>query len=71
MESPIDENIAPSRVVIEHVTPEVDGGRFAVKRVVGDIVHVEADIFADGHDELDARLFYRHDGRRRPGTTLR
>ncbi|MGE0685811.1 MAG: alpha-1,4-glucan--maltose-1-phosphate maltosyltransferase [Dehalococcoidia bacterium] len=61
MESPIDENTAPSRVVIEHVTPEVDAGRFAVKRVTGDVVHVEADIFADGHDVLDAHLFYRHE----------
>ncbi len=52
----------PPRVVIEHVQPEVDGGRFAVKRVEGDLVRVEADIFADGHDELDARLFYRKAG---------
>jgi starch synthase (maltosyl-transferring) len=51
----------PSRVVIEHVTPEVDAGRFAVKRIVGDVVHVEADIFADGHDVLDAHLFFRHE----------
>jgi starch synthase (maltosyl-transferring) len=47
------------RVVIEHVQPEVDGGRYAVKRVVGDHVRVEADIFAEGHEELDCRLFYR------------
>jgi starch synthase (maltosyl-transferring) len=49
----------PRRVVIESVKPEIDGGRFAVKRVAGDSVHVEADIFADGHDELAARLLYR------------
>jgi starch synthase (maltosyl-transferring) len=61
LESPIDADSAPSRVVIEHVTPEIDSGRFAVKRVAGDLVHVEADIFADGHDVLDAHLFYRHD----------
>ncbi len=39
-----------ARVVIEDVAPAVDGGRFAVKRVVGDEVVVEADCFADGHD---------------------
>ena len=48
-----------SRVSIENVQPEVDGGRFAVKRTVGDTVLVEADIFADGHDELACRLCYR------------
>jgi starch synthase (maltosyl-transferring) len=40
------------RVVIERITPEVDGGRFAVKRTVGDELVVEADAFADGHDEI-------------------
>jgi starch synthase (maltosyl-transferring) len=44
------------RVVIESVTPHVDGGRFPVKRVVGDVVTVEADVFGDGHDEVRARL---------------
>jgi len=48
------------RVVIENVRPEVDGGRFAVKRIEGDLVRVEADVFADGHDELAARVLYRH-----------
>lgn len=49
------------RVVIENVYPEIDGGRFAAKRVVGDVVTVEADIFADGHDALSTRLIYRHE----------
>ncbi len=44
----------PSRVVIERVTPEIDGGRFPIKRVVQDSVRVQADIFADGHEELAA-----------------
>jgi starch synthase (maltosyl-transferring) len=49
-----------SRVVVEGVTPQIDGGRFAVKRVVGDQVRVEADVFGDGHDLVRARLLYRH-----------
>ncbi|HEX2055666.1 MAG TPA: maltotransferase domain-containing protein, partial [Nitrospiraceae bacterium] len=49
------------RVVIERVRPEVDGGRFAVKRVVGQSVIVEADVFADGHDEIAGVLRYRHE----------
>jgi starch synthase (maltosyl-transferring) len=49
-----------SRVVVEGVTPQIDGGRFAVKRVVGDQVPVEADVFGDGHDLVRARVLYRH-----------
>ena len=40
------------RVAIENVRPEIDGGRFPAKRVVGERVIVEADIFADGHDAI-------------------
>jgi starch synthase (maltosyl-transferring) len=40
------------RVVISGVTPEVDCGRFPVKRTVGESVDVEADVFADGHDAV-------------------
>jgi starch synthase (maltosyl-transferring) len=47
------------RVVIEAVEPQVDGGRFAIKRTVGDEVVVRADIYADGHDLLGATLLYR------------
>jgi starch synthase (maltosyl-transferring) len=47
------------RVVIENVAPEINAGRFAVKRVVGERVTVEADIFADGHDSLAAVLKFR------------
>jgi Glycosidases len=47
------------RVVIENVTPCVDGGRFPVKRVIGESVNVEADVFTDGHDAVCCRLLYR------------
>ncbi|MBW3563734.1 MAG: alpha-1,4-glucan--maltose-1-phosphate maltosyltransferase [Acidobacteria bacterium] len=50
------------RVVIAAVEPTVDGGRFAVKRVVGDRVEVTADIFADGHESVGARLLWRKSG---------
>ena len=49
------------RVVIEDVRPNVEGGRFAIKRVVGETVTVEADVFCDGHDALSVRLCYRSD----------
>ncbi|TMD12708.1 MAG: alpha-1,4-glucan--maltose-1-phosphate maltosyltransferase [Chloroflexi bacterium] len=48
--------MSPSRVVIENVTPEVDAGRYAVKRVVGETVLVEADVFTDGHDAISGVL---------------
>jgi starch synthase (maltosyl-transferring) len=44
------------RAIIENVQPQVDAGRFAAKRTVGDTVVVTADIFADGHDVLVAVL---------------
>lgn len=47
------------RVAIEAVDPQVDGGRFAIKRALGERVVVEADIFADGHEVLAAVLLYR------------
>ncbi len=55
---------APSRVVIEGVSPELDGGRFPVKRTVGESVAVSGDIHADGHDELVAVLLHRVDSDR-------
>ncbi len=39
--------------------PEIDAGRFPAKRVAGDVVTVEADIFGDGHDHVEARLLHR------------
>lgn len=47
------------RVTIENVRPEINCGRFHIKRVVGEKVVVFADIFADGHDSISARLLYR------------
>jgi len=48
-----------NRVVIENVYPEIDCGRFPIKRTVGSGVYVEADVFSDGHDEVLAFLLYR------------
>lgn len=53
------------RVVIEEIQPQVDGGRYPAKRVLGDVVEVTAAIFGDGHDLVGARLLYRHSSQRR------
>ena len=50
------------RAVVERVTPIVDGGRFPIKRVVGDSVDVHADCFADGHDVVACALLWRRSG---------
>ncbi len=47
------------RVVIEDISPSIDCGRFPIKRVVGQHVEVQADVFADGHEELTVVLQYR------------
>jgi starch synthase (maltosyl-transferring) len=49
------------RAVVEGIAPAVDHGRFAVKRVVGDRVDIEADCFADGHDVVASVLRFRRD----------
>jgi starch synthase (maltosyl-transferring) len=49
-------------IVIERVRPEIDGGRFPAKRVVGEPCVVSADIFKEGHDQLGARVRYRCPG---------
>ncbi len=47
------------RVVIENVEPQIDAGKFPIKRVLDDSVAVEASVFADGHDAVVAELVYR------------
>jgi starch synthase (maltosyl-transferring) len=50
---------APTRVVVERLLPEIDGGRFPIKRVAGERVEVTAHVFADGHDHLAGVLRWR------------
>ncbi len=48
-----------NRSVIDNVQPQVNNGSFQIQRVVGESVHVTADIFGDGHDYLRAVLEYK------------
>ena len=57
------------RVAVERVSPEIDCGRFAIKRVVGERVLVEADVFADGHDQVACQILYWQD-QKKPQTSL-
>jgi len=47
------------RIVIEDVAPAVDNGAFPAKRIIGEPVDIEADVFADGHDILRVTAQYR------------
>ena len=51
-------------VVIENLQPLIDGGRYPIKRIVGEDLVVEADIFKDGHDVVAAVLKWRVLGKR-------
>lgn len=52
------------RAVIEAVSPIVNHGEQAIKRVAGDTVEVEAHIFADGHDVVNAWIYVKHEKER-------
>ncbi len=50
-----------ARVQIEDVYPQLDGGRYPVKRIEGETFAVWADVFRDGHDRLRGVVRYRHE----------
>jgi starch synthase (maltosyl-transferring) len=51
-------------VVIENLQPQIDRGLYPIKRIVGEDLVVEADIFKDGHDVVAAVLKWRLPGKR-------
>jgi len=46
-------------IIIENVKPEINSGRYAIKREVGDRLEVTADIFKEGHDIIGGMLRYK------------
>jgi starch synthase (maltosyl-transferring) len=50
-----------ARIQIEDVYPQIDGGRYPVKRIEGETLEVWADVFRDGHDKLRGVVRYRHE----------
>jgi len=59
MRAPLLPDDRPRRAVVDGVWPQVDGGRFPIKRTTGERVTVTADVFVDGHDHLAVVLRYR------------
>jgi starch synthase (maltosyl-transferring) len=51
--------VAAPRLVIEGVTPCVDGGQWPAKKIVGEAVRIEADVYGEGHDPISVALLWR------------
>jgi len=49
------------RVVIDFVSPNINNGEFFIKRVVNEVVNVDAHVLADGHDVIAASILYKHE----------
>lgn len=50
-----------TRIIIENVTPQLDGGAFYIKRIIGQSVVVKANVFADGHDVIATCVKFKHE----------
>lgn len=53
------------RVLIEQVRPQLDGGRYPIKRITNEPIQVTAAIYGDGHDVVRASLLYKHESKRK------
>ena len=49
------------RVVIDYVSPQINGGEFFIKRVVNEVVNIDAHVLVDGHDVIAASVLYKHE----------
>ncbi len=54
-------SLRPSRVIIDKLKPEVDGGRFGARRYIDEEVEIVATLLLDGHDHVKGRLLYKHE----------
>lgn len=50
-----------TRIVIESVKPQLDGGSFFIKRIISQTVNVSAHVFADGHDVVECCVKFKHE----------
>lgn len=57
--------MSQSRVVIENLQPEINGGQFYVKRIIGERFRFEVDLYGDGHDVVNGKVRYRHESERK------
>lgn len=52
--------ISQKRVVIDYVSPQLNNGEFFIKRVVNELVNIQAHVLVDGHDVIAASVLYKH-----------
>ena len=52
------------RVLLTNIQPQIEGGSYAVKRIVGQELTVTADVLCDGHDVIQASVRYKHQSKR-------
>jgi starch synthase (maltosyl-transferring) len=50
-----------TRIVIDYVSPQINNGDFFIKRVVNEIVSINAHVLVDGHDVISASVLYKHE----------
>ncbi|WP_299113808.1 alpha-1,4-glucan--maltose-1-phosphate maltosyltransferase [uncultured Winogradskyella sp.] len=53
------------RVVIEAVRPQINCGEFFIKRIVNEVVNIDANVLIDGHDVIAASVLYKHEKERK------
>jgi len=53
-----------SRVVIENIQPQLDGGNHPIKAITEEIIPVTADVLCDGHEIIASSLLYKHENER-------
>lgn len=53
------------RVVIENVSPKINGGDVFIKRVTDEIVNVSADVLVDGHDKIQCSVLFKHENEKK------
>lgn len=56
----MNSNDGKKRVIITGISPVVEGGRYPAKTVIDDDITVSADVFGDGHDQVNASVFIRN-----------
>ncbi|MEO5776733.1 MAG: alpha-1,4-glucan--maltose-1-phosphate maltosyltransferase [Flavobacterium sp.] len=54
-----------TRIIIENVSPQLDGGAFFIKRIVGQKVVVTANVFSDGHDVVACSVKFKHESEKK------
>jgi starch synthase (maltosyl-transferring) len=59
LKKPMAPDCEAARIAIEGIAPKVDDGQFPVRRVVGEMLAVDANVIADGHDKLAAEILFR------------